>query len=105
MIVDDLNVVGVPLAPDEAEPPLVVDSDAALSLSVAVQCLQAISRRRNKVPQFRGAVQLPKLPPRDMLDGLKTPARKPMVKSPGFGRAERLNHGMIVLRIAFNVKR
>jgi hypothetical protein len=94
MIVDDLKVVGVPLAPDEAEPPLVVDSDAVLFLSVAVQCLQAISRRRNKVSQFRGAVQLPELPPRDMLNSLKTSTWLPIVKSPGFGRAERLNHNM-----------
>jgi hypothetical protein len=92
MIVDDLNVVGVPFAPDKAKTPLVVDPNAVLPLSVTVQSFQAISRRRHQVPQFRSAVQLPKFPPRDMLDGLKAPARLPTVKSLGFRGAERLNH-------------
>jgi hypothetical protein len=94
VIVDDLNVAGVPLAPDEAETPPIVDPDAVLSLSVAVQRFQTISRRRHQVSQFRRAVQLPEFPTRDMLDSLKTSTWKPMVKSPGFGRAERLNHNM-----------
>ena len=92
MVIDDLNVVRVPLAPNEAKAPLVVDPDAVLSFAVAVQCFQAISRRRHQVSQFCGAVQLAKFPARDTLDCLKTPARQPMVKSPGFGGAERLNH-------------
>jgi len=83
---------------------LIVNPNAVLSLSVAMQGFQAISRRRHQVSQFRRAVQLPEFPARDMLDGLKTPARKPMVKSPGFGRAERLNHKQSILRAAFNVK-
>jgi hypothetical protein len=94
MIVDDLNLVCVPLAPNKTEPPLVVDPDAVLSSSIAVQGFQTIPRRSNQVSQFRSAVQLPKLPARDMLDGLKTPAWLSAVKSPGFGRAERLDHNL-----------
>jgi hypothetical protein len=92
VIVHDLNIVCIPFTPNEAETPLVVDSDAIFPCSVAVQSFQAISGRRNQVSQFRGAVQLPKLPARDMLDGLKASDRLPMVKSPGFGGAERLDH-------------
>ncbi len=62
MIIHDLDIVCVPFAPNEADTPLVVDPDAVLPLSVAVQGFQAISRRRYQVSQFRGAVQLPKLP-------------------------------------------
>jgi len=92
VVVDDLDVVGVPVAPNEAETPLVVDPDTVLSRSVTVQCFQAISRRRRQVSQSCRAVQLPKLPARDVLDCLKTPAWQPLVKSPGFRGAERLNH-------------
>jgi len=84
VIVHDFNVVGVPFPPSKAETPLVVDPNAVLSLSVAMQGFQAVSRRRHQVSQFRGAVQLPELPARDMLDGLKAPAQLSMVKSPGF---------------------
>jgi hypothetical protein len=105
MIIDNFYVVGVPFAPDEAEPPLLIDPDAVLSLSVAMQKFQAISRRRGQVSQLRGAVQLPKLPACDMLDRLKTSARLPIVKSPGFRGAERLNHVSSIDRLASNVKR
>jgi hypothetical protein len=63
-----------------------------LSLSVAVQGFQAISRRRHQVTQFRGAVQLPKLPAGIPLDRLKSPTQLPTVKPLGFQGAERLNH-------------
>jgi len=64
-----------------------------LPLSVAMQCFQAIAGRSCQVAQFGGAVQLPKLSPCDALDSLKAAARLPTVKSPGFGAAERLDHG------------
>jgi hypothetical protein len=94
VIIDDLYVVGVPFAPNKAQTPLVVDPNAVLSLSVAMQGFQAISRRRCQVSQFRGGIHLPKLPARDTLDCLKAPARLPRVKSPGFRGAERLNHNL-----------
>jgi hypothetical protein len=92
VIIHDLDIVCVPFAPNEADTPLVVDPDAVLPLSVAVQGFQAISRRRYQVSQFRRAVQLPKLPARNMLDSPKTSAWQPMVKSPCFRGAERLDH-------------
>jgi hypothetical protein len=105
VIVDDLYVVGVPFSPSEAQAPLVVDPDAVLSLSAAMQGFQAISRWRPQVTQIGGAVQLPKFSPCNALDGPKTSARLTPVKSPGFGGAERLNHQIRLTRLAFNVKR
>jgi hypothetical protein len=92
MIVHNLNFVRVPLVPNKTETPLVVDSHTVLSLSVAAQRFQSIPWRRRHVSQFCGTVQLPKLPARDMLDGLKAAAWLPMVKSPSFRAAERPNH-------------
>jgi hypothetical protein len=93
VIVHDLNFVSIPLTPNEAQTPLVVNSDTVLSLALAAQGFQAVSRRRCQVTQFRGAVQLPELAPRDALDSLKAAARLPAMKSLGFRAAERLDHG------------
>jgi hypothetical protein len=92
VIIDDLDIVSVPFAPNEADTPPVIDLDAALSLSVATQGFQAISRRRDQVTQFRGAVQLPKLTAGIPLDRLKSPTQLPTVKPLGFRAPERLNH-------------
>jgi len=92
VIIHDLDIVCVPLEPNEAETPLVVDPNAVLSLSVAVQGFQTIAGRRHQVSQFGRAVQLAQLPACNMLDRLKTSAWQPMVKSLGFRGTERLNH-------------
>jgi hypothetical protein len=94
VIVHDLNFVSIPLAPDEAQTPLVVNPNAVLPPSVAMQSFQAISGRCCQIAQFRGAIQLPELAPRDVLDRLKAAARLPAVKSLGFRAAERLDHGL-----------
>ena len=101
VIVHNLNFVSVALSPHEAETPLLVNPNAMLPLSVAMQCFQAIAGRSSQVAQFGGAVQLPKLSPGDALDSLKAAARLPTVKSPGFGAAERLDHepDCILLRV------
>jgi hypothetical protein len=58
-IIHDLDMVCVPFTPNEAQTPWVMDPNAGLSLSVAVQGFQTISRRRHQVSQFRRTVQLP----------------------------------------------
>ena len=44
-----LDVVRLPILPDEADPPLVVDSDAVLSFSVAPECFQVVPGERRQV--------------------------------------------------------
>jgi hypothetical protein len=94
VIVHDLDFVSIALAPNEAQTPLAVNANAVLSLSAAMQSFQAISGGRCPIAQFRGAVQLPELAPRDVLDRLKAAARLPAVKSLGFRAAERLDQGL-----------
>jgi len=36
MIVNNLNVVSIPIVPAEAEPPLVVDTNAVLTLALSL---------------------------------------------------------------------
>jgi len=100
VIVHNLNKMCVPVAPDEAETPLIVNPNAMLSFSVAVQHFQAVSRWRRQIAQFCGGRQLSKLSARDLLDSLKTPARLPLVKPLSLRAAERLNHSSdCILRI------
>jgi len=49
MIVHELDVVGVSVAPDETDPPLVVDPDRMLSAPVASKRFQAVAGRDAQV--------------------------------------------------------
>jgi hypothetical protein len=55
-------------APYEAEPPLIVDSDAVLAGAVALERLQAISGRNAKVLQPLGRMEVQQLAPGRALD-------------------------------------
>jgi hypothetical protein len=105
MVVNDLNVLCAPITPDEAETPLVVDTNAMLPFPVAMQCFQAIPRWRCQVAQFGSAVQLPKFSARDLLDCLKAPAALAAVKVLSLRTPERPNHKGILFCLACNVKR
>jgi hypothetical protein len=58
VIVYDLDLVSVTLAPTKANSPLVVDADAVLALSVACQFLQSIARKTGEVFERFSAIQL-----------------------------------------------
>ncbi len=49
VIVNNFNLVGVPVLPDEAQPVAIVNTDAVLSFTVAAQFLQAVSGRHAQV--------------------------------------------------------
>jgi hypothetical protein len=57
MIVDDLHLIGVSVAPLKTHPPLVIDADAMLPCPVARQLLQPIARRDSQISEFIGSVQ------------------------------------------------
>jgi len=49
VMIDDLNLVGVSVSPNETETPLVVDPYAMLPPSLSVQGFQTIPRRRGQI--------------------------------------------------------
>jgi hypothetical protein len=49
VIIDNFNVKGMPVTPPEADPPLLVDPDAVLALSVALQSLELIRASNRQV--------------------------------------------------------
>jgi len=57
MIVYDLDVIGVTRLPAKAYPPLVVDANAVLTTSIALERFQPIPRWGLEIIQTRGAMQ------------------------------------------------
>lgn len=105
MIIDDLHVVTMAIAPDKTDSPLIVDSNGVLSFSLAAQSFQSIPRGRGQNSQLRGRMQLQQFPQGDSLEGTEALAVVVLKKLPGFLRAKTVNHTYRVLRWALYVKR
>lgn len=58
MIINDLHVVGVLTDPFKANPPLIVDSDAVLSLPITAQLFKSIGKWNQQIIEFFGGVQV-----------------------------------------------
>jgi hypothetical protein len=101
MVVHNLNLLGARLSPDKTNTPLVVNPNAMLPRPAALQHFQAVARRRHKVTEFAGLMDLPKLSLRNALYVLCEPLREPAMKK-GFCVTvrERADHmfNMSVLR-------
>jgi len=58
MIIQDLDFLGPLIAPPEYDPPLIVYSDRMLASEVPSQSFQSVARRRHKITEHCGVVQL-----------------------------------------------
>jgi len=67
VIVDDLDVEGIPGLPSKADPVPIVDTDAVLTLSISTQRFEMIARRDSQILQRRCSVEDPQLPQGDPL--------------------------------------
>ncbi len=68
MIVDDFHVMSIAATPNETNSESVVDSNAVLSTTAALESFQPVAREDGQVLQSMGSVQLPQFPlgyPRD----------------------------------------
>ena len=93
VIVGDLDVVGVTVAPDEADPPLIIDPDAVLPTAVSAQRFQTISRRHAQRLESGRRVELNQLPIGDALYLARQPPREPPLEHAlGFPITEALDH-------------
>jgi hypothetical protein len=93
MIVDDFDVVGVAAPPNKADPPLIVDPNAVLSSAISGKALQPIARRKPKIIQTAGIVDLQQFPIRRPYDVVWNALDEAALPS-GFSGCvpERLNH-------------
>ncbi len=71
MIVENFYVIRVPIAPDKADPPLIVDSDRILTVPISSQRLQSIPGKRSQDSQFSRGVELKQFAQRGSFDGLE----------------------------------
>jgi hypothetical protein len=67
MVIRYLDFVSVPIMPLEAYSPLIVDSDAVLTLAIAGEFLKAIARRDAKIVKSFCGVQYRQLVPCDTM--------------------------------------
>ena len=96
MIIHDFHFVGIPLAPDKTDAPLVVDADAVLSSSAAVKRFQVIAWWRPQIPKLRGNVQLSQLTLCHSLECAESLDGLPGVELCRFSRPEGPDHLLIV---------
>jgi len=96
MIIRNLNIKRIGPSPAKADPPLIVNADAVLSLSFSLEGLQVVSGRGGKVAQFHGAVQLSQFPPSRPLERDKARHALAQVESLGIAAAKGPDHPCIV---------
>jgi hypothetical protein len=91
VVVRDLDLVRVAVSPDEADPKLVIDSNAMLPQAVSLESFQSIAGER-QISQALGLAQLVQLAPGGPLDGLKTLRELIVEDALSFRVAERPDH-------------
>ncbi len=74
MIVHDLDIPGIAVAPDEADAPLVVDTNAVLPDSVASKGFQSVAGRDSQILKAASSVDCNQLCPGPGLDLRRQPA-------------------------------
>ena len=92
MIVDNLYFKGIRPLPPKADPPLIVDADAVLSLPIPTESLQAVSWRRSKIAKFDGTVQLAQFSAGHLLERCEAQDPLAVVELLGVAAAERPDH-------------
>jgi hypothetical protein len=94
MIIDDLNTLCMPISPEKANSPLVIDANAMLPLAIPFERLKPIRRRQPEIFQpdcCVNRVQLHKCP---LLNLSRESFHEFSFKdSLGVGIAKGLNHG------------
>ena len=74
MVVDDLDVECIGSAPGEADAPLIVNADAVLTGTTALQEFETITWGNAKVGERIGRIENDELAKRDALEACRQPA-------------------------------
>jgi len=93
MVVTDLHVGGIAIAPREAYPPLIVDTDAVLTGAIADEPLKAVPRRNAEISKTPGRVEDEQLSVSALLYVSRQPPRSlPVEDPPRLSIAKALDH-------------
>jgi hypothetical protein len=97
VIVYDFNVMGATIAPNETDPPLIVNPYAVLAFSVSGEGFQSVSRRNAEIVNIDATVQHPQFPQGGLLNSRRQPSRILAMKDRlRFPTPETFNHGFRV---------
>ncbi len=94
MVIDDLDLPGIAVAPYQADTPLLVDANTVPSPSISPQGFQPVAGRRPQIVEPPSRVDRQELGPRPPLD-LHRQASDGMAREDGRGAlvGEALDHG------------
>ncbi len=96
VVVDDLYVEGISGAPDEADAPLIVDADAVLASTIALERLEPIAGRNPQIGEGVGRIENDEFSKRDALKaGGQTTRAATLKERFRVGVAEGANHALI----------
>jgi hypothetical protein len=56
VVIDDLDVIGVPVLPAEADAPLIVDANTVLARAVALELFKSVAGRNTQVLELLGGI-------------------------------------------------
>lgn len=98
VVVDDLDVIGAAVSPDEAEAELIVDPDAVLAAAIPGEGLKAVPGWDSEIVQGLGHLQLTQLAPGHLLEGDEPPDAGTVGEGLGVRTAERPDHQAMVTR-------
>tara|TARA_R110000822_G_C15324207_1_gene494014 strand:+ start:1396 stop:1713 length:318 start_codon:yes stop_codon:yes gene_type:complete len=105
MVINNFDVFRTSLGPTEANPELLVDSNAVLTLTVTIQWLQHISGRYFKIIQLACSLELPNFPQGNSLEIDEAPDTTAACQLLGILTLERYDHRQIMTPSVINVKR
>jgi hypothetical protein len=93
MVIHDFYIIGIPIDPFKAYPPLIVDPDAVLPCLVAAELLQPVCRLNTKIVKRDSIVEYTWLAVADLLDMLQQSSRSQAGEAAGsFLALEGFNH-------------
>jgi hypothetical protein len=104
MVVNDFDFVRMSSAPYEADAPLIVDTNAVLSLSIPFQALEAVSWQRGQRSDLRSGIEDVQFAKRRAFDCLEPACTLPVREALGIRAAEGPDHHTKTYCFPFHVE-
>ena len=105
MVINNFHIFRASLGPTEANPELLVNSNAVLTLAVTMQRFQHIPGRYFKIIQLACSLELPNFPQSNSLKIDKASDSAPPCQLLGILTLERYDHMEMMTQSVNNVKR
>jgi hypothetical protein len=104
MVIDNFDIMGMPIGPNKTHTPLAVNADAVLTQSVALQGFKLVSRRNAQELQHYSRMQLLQLAHRYRFKIYEPGHTLSAKQGSGIAALETLNHVEIITSSVISVK-